>query len=147
MKRLLLMLVFMLASTGILFAQASPSPIWAYNWPYATATGVVGNSYISLGSGQYGYPSFYTIDVYVTGTLPSTCTFEVQSSPDGVVWNTGSASLSGDQTCSSSTVLTYSFFAKPARFMRINVGTLSGGDGTTKVYFFYTRGRDGNNIN
>ncbi len=147
MKKLLAALVILVASFYAANAQTVPSPIWAYNWPYATATGVVGNSYISLGSGQYGYPSFYTIDVYVTGTLPSTCTFEVQSSPDGVVWNTGTASISGDQTCSSSTVLTYSFFTKPVRFMRINVGTLSGGDGTTKVYFFYTRGRDGNNIN
>lgn len=144
MKRILLLLAVFAALVVPSQAQVAPaSTLWAYNWPAATATGVVGQ-YINLSSNlSSGGPSpTYSIDVYVTGTLPSVCTFEVQSSPDGVVWNTGAASPSGDITCASATDLLYSFAFKPARYIRVNIGTLTGADGTTKVNFFYTRGRD-----
>jgi hypothetical protein len=146
MKKILLVMLIALASFAGARAQTALTPSfsnfpWSYNWVAATTTGVVG-PYLPLVNPQVqGPPLSYTIDVYITGTLPSACTFEVQSSPDGIVWNTGAASISGDQTCLSATTTTYSFFSKPVRYLRINLGTLTGGDGTTKVYFFYTRGR------
>lgn len=144
MKTLLLSLFAALCLAAPASAQvSSPSTIWHYAWPAATATGQVGQYLVMPTNVQSGGPSSsYTVDVYVTGTLPSVCTFEVQSSPDGVVWNTGTASLSGDQSCSSATTLTYSFAFKPTAYLRVNIGTLTGADGTTKAYFFYTRGRN-----
>lgn len=144
MKQIFLSLLAALFLTISAGAQvSSPSTIWHYAWPAATSTGQVGQYIVMPTNLQSGGPSSsYTVDVYVTGTLPSVCTFEVQSSPDGVVWNTGTASLSGDQSCSSATALTYSFAFKPTAYLRVNIGTLTGADGTTKVQFFYTRGRN-----
>lgn len=144
MKSIVFLLALLAAFVVPSQAQISPSStLWAYNWPAATSTGVVGQ-YIVLSSNlSSGGPSpTYSIDAYVTGTQPSVCTFEVQSSPDGVVWNSGTASPSGDVSCGSATDLLYSFAFKPVRYIRINLGTLTGADGTTKVFFFYTRGRD-----
>jgi hypothetical protein len=128
-------LLFSLAGSA---QSVSPSDPYTYNWPAATAVGAV-SGYLVLTTP----PNVYTIDTYVTGTQPSICTFEVQSSPDGVVWNSGTGSLSGDISCASgaNNDLTYSFVSKPIRYLRIKVGTLTGADGTTHVFFFYTRGR------
>lgn len=144
MKRILFLLALFAALVVPSQAQISPSStLWNYAWPSATATGVVGQ-YIVLNSplSSGGPAPAYSIDVYVTGTLPSVCTFEVQSSPDGIVWNTGAATPSGDISCASATDLLYSFGAKPVQYLRINIGTLTGADGTTKVKFFYTRARN-----
>jgi hypothetical protein len=112
-----------------------------YSWPLATATGVVGSP-VTLNAGNGGAPGSYSVQVYVTGTVPSVCTFEVQSSPDTVAWDTGVDTPSGDVTCASATVKTYSFNSKPVPYIRVNIGTLTGADGTTQIHFFYTRGRN-----
>lgn len=129
-------LLFSLAGSA---QSITPSDPPVYDWPSVAATGVVGG-YLVFNAP----PMSYTIDAYVTGTVPSVCTFEVQSSPNGVVWNNVANSLSGDVSCGSTAVgasnlLTYSFFSKPARYLRIKLGTLTGADGTTHVFFFYTR--------
>lgn len=144
MKKLLSLFVMALAFCVSAIGQVNPSTLWSTNWPVATTSGVVGGSgyylnFDSVAVALGGYPISYTVDVYVTGTLPSVCTFEVQSSPDGVGWNTGAASLTGDQPCNSATVLTYSVFSKPDSDIRINIGTLTGADGTTQIHFFWRR--------
>jgi hypothetical protein len=146
MKRILLVLACLAALVSVpAKAQISlPSTLWHYTWPAATSTGQVGQYIVLASPLQSGGPTLsYTVDAYVTGTLPTTCTFEVQSSPDGVVWNTGAASLSGDTSCASASAVTVSFAFKPVAYIRINVMALSGGDGTTQVHFFYTRAIDG----
>jgi hypothetical protein len=149
MKRIFFLLALFAALVAPSQAQISPSStLWNYAWPAATATGVVGQYLVlntPLSSG--GPAPSYSIDVYVTGTVPSVCTFEVQSSPDGVVWSSGANSPSGDVSCGSTAVgasndLLYSFTSKPVQYLRINIGTLTGADGTTKVKFFYTRARN-----
>lgn len=152
MRKFLLSVLFLSAllstSAG---AQVKPATPWSANWPAATSTGVVGGAgyYLNLDNilAGGGPPTSYSIDVYITGTVPSVCTFEVQSSPDGVAWNTGTNSLTGDVSCGStaigaSNVLTYSVAFKPDSNIRINIGTLTGADGTTRVLFFYRRGRN-----
>lgn len=144
MKRNLFVLALFAALAISSQAQVSPSStLWTYNWPAATATGVVGQYIVLTSPLSSGGPApIYSIDAYVTGTLPSVCTFEVQSSPDGVVWNTGADTPTGDVSCASLTDKLYSITSKPVRYIRINLGTLTGADGTTKVFFFYTRGRN-----
>ena len=87
-----------------------------------------------------GAPNNFTIDAVTTGTAPTTCTFEVESSPDKVNWNSGSNSVSGPLDCSEG-VLTTSFFAKPVWYLRMKITALTGGDATTQVAFYYIRGR------
>lgn len=145
MRSLLALFVFLIASLCAAYGQVTPTSKGEYNWPVATSTGVVGNQYLVLDANQSaGISAYYTIQVYITGTAPSVCTFEVQSSPDTVAWDSGVNSISGDQSClgSTSNLLTYSFYSKPARNIRINVGTLTGGDGTTSIKFFYTAKSD-----
>jgi hypothetical protein len=144
MKRFLTIVALLLCGLAHAYAQVSPSTLYTYNWPVATATGVVGQ-YLNFDNPLTGGgpPYSYTVQAYVTGTLPSVCTFEVQSSPDGAVWDTGTASLSGDQTCASATTLTYSFISKPVSNLRINIGTLTGADGTTQIHFFWKRAKNG----
>lgn len=88
-----------------------------------------------------GAPANFTIDAVTTGTAPTTCTFEVQGSPDGVNWDSGTGSLSGPLDCHSAGVLTTSFFGKPVVYLRVKLTALTGGDGTTRVTFTYVRAR------
>lgn len=142
--KLLSVIAFLTLSLGAAIGQVNPSTPYSANWPVATATGVVGGAgyYLNFDNLAGGGPPYsYTIDVYVTGTLPSVCTFEVQSSPDGTGWNSAATSLSGDVSCAatSSTMATYSFISKPDSDIRINIGTLTGADGTTQIRFFWRR--------
>lgn len=141
MRRVITAFVVFIVSVLSLSAQAYKTSPWEYNWPAATTTGVVGE-YLILDSPQNGgSQSTFQIQVYITGTLPSACTFEVQGTPipsDPNSWSTGSNSVSGDQSCASATILSYPYFSKNERNIRINIGTLTGADATTKIWFFYT---------
>jgi hypothetical protein len=144
MKRLLPLICLLCASSFVAGAQsvatvtggAFPS---AYTWPAVTAAGVSSTSIYTVNAD--GAPSSFTIDEATTGTAPTTCAFEVESSPDGVTWNSGAGSLSGSIDCHSAGLVTTSFISKPVRYLRINVTALTGGDGTTRVTFSYTRGQ------
>lgn len=145
----LVLLAVASSATLVLFAATASAQVykatpWEYNWPIASTTGVVGQ-YLILDSpqGDRSTPAF-TVEVYITGTQPSVCTFEIQDSPDGVAWSTGTASISGDQSCASSTPLPYHYFSKPVRNIRINIGTLTGADASTRIHFFYTDRGNGN---
>jgi hypothetical protein len=109
-----------------------------YTWAAMTATGVTPVSLYTLNGD--GAPSNFTIDAVTTGTAPTTCTFEVESSPDAVNWNSGAGSLSGSLDCHAAGLLTTSFLSKPVRYLRVKLNTLTGGDGTTAITFSYTRG-------
>jgi len=138
LKKILVALAALALSLTAAFAQSiTPTDPKVYSWPGATATGPVGGYLV------FNAPTNFSIDAHVTGTVPSTCTFEIQASSDGVSWTTGAASLSGDVSCASATPLIYSIVAKPVLYVRVNIGTLTGADGTTRVLFNYTRGPSG----
>lgn len=144
MKRLLSLFVLLAALPFLASAQNAVTvtgrPYNAgYTWPAMNSAGV-SSTYIYTLDGN-GAPDSFTIDEVTSGTAPSTCVYEVESSPDGVNWNSGSGSLSGSLSCTSVGVATTSFLSKPARYIRINVTTYSGGDGTTQLTFYYTRGK------
>ena len=130
--------IFALAQSAVVTVTGQPfTP--AYSWPAMTAAGMSSTSIYTLS--QDGAPSNFTIDAATSGTAPTTCTFEVESSPDGITFNSGSGSLSGSLDCHNVGILTTSFLSKPVRYMRINLLTFTGGDGSTKVTFSYTRGQ------
>jgi hypothetical protein len=130
--------IFASAQSAVVTVTGQPfTP--AYSWPAMTAAGVSSTSILTLG--QDGAPSSFTIDEATTGTAPTTCTFEVESSPDGITFNSGSGSLSGSLDCHTVGLLTTSFISKPVRYIRINLLTFTGGDGTTRITFSYTRGQ------
>jgi len=113
-----------------------------YQWTRVTTAGptIAVNMSTLGGSTASDAPSGYTVDAVTSGTAPTTCTFEVESSPDGTNWNQGTGSLSGTKSCANVGVLTQPFQAMPVAYIRINVTALSGGDGTTGVTFHLTRG-------
>ena len=144
MKRLLSLLCLLCAASFVASAQSvvtvtGPTSTSAYTWPVMTASGISSTSIYTLDA--VGSPTSFTIDEATTGTAPTTCTFEVESSPDGINWNSGSGSLSGVLDCHTAGLVTTSFISKPVRYVRINLLTFTGGDGTTKITFSYTRGR------
>ena len=144
MKRLLSLLCLLcivpfVASAQNVVTVTGSATTSAYTWPAMTATGVSSTYIYTLDA--VGAPSSFTIDEATTGTAPSTCTFEVESSPDGITWNSGSGSVSGVLDCHTAGLLTTSFISKPVRYLRINVLTFTGGDGTTRATFSYTRGQ------
>lgn len=137
MRTFLRTLLF-LSCAASLMAQTTTSPYGNryYDWKSVSAAGVVAPS-ITL---RASAPAFFTVDAVTTGTAPTTCTFEVESSPDGVNWNAGTNSLSGPLSCAAIGVLTTHFQGKAARFLRVNITALTGGDQTTSIQFYYTRG-------
>lgn len=144
MKRLLSLFCLLLTASFVASAQSVVTVTGnvsasAYTWTPMTAAGISSASIYTVNPD--GAPSSFTIDEATTGTAPTTCTFEVESSPDGVTWNSGAGSLSGALDCHTAGLLTTSFISKPVRYIRINVLTFTGGDGTTKVTFSYTRGQ------
>lgn len=128
-----------LSFTGHAQSVTPSGPI--YNWAPVTATGVIVPYLSQLTS--LGAPNYYTVTVSVTGTVPSACTFEVESSEDGVKWSTGSTSLSGVVSCAaaSGTSIPYHFAYKPVSYVRLKVLSLTGADGTTRINFTYTKGK------
>jgi hypothetical protein len=86
-------------------------------------------------------PALYTIHALTTGTAPTTCTFEVESSPDGVSthFDAGAKSLTNAQDCSAVGLATATI-NKPANYIRINVTAFTGGDSSTLVTFTFERG-------
>lgn len=138
MKKIICAVALLLISFAGHAQSITPANPLEYNFPLATATGVVSGGYLVLDTAG-GPVANFSIDAYATGTIPSVCTFEVQTSPDGLVWNTGADTPTGDISCASATDKFYSIVSKPARYLRINIGTLTGADGTTRIKFFYTR--------
>lgn len=70
--------------------------------------------------------NFHTIHLVVTGA-PAACTYRLQGSANGSVWFNISAA---DITCTSS-ITTFEGTAKPTRYIRGNLLTLSGGTAPT----------------
>jgi hypothetical protein len=138
-KSLLSCLLIIASVVGHAQTITGPAINSLYTWPAMTSAGASATTLANYDAN--GAPSSFTIDAVTTGTAPTTCTFEVESSPDNVNWNTGSGSVSGPLDCHSPGVLTTSFFAKPVWYLRMKITALTGGDGTTKVTFSYIRGR------
>lgn len=141
MKKLLSALFALLMPVAILAQSTATSTVPTYIWPAAAATGVIA-PYLN----QYnpnGLPSNFTITVTNSGTVPSACTFEVESSEDGLNWSTGTTSLSGSQSCVAAAHVSVpvSIAYKPVTYIQIKVLTLTGADGTTTINFRYTRGK------
>lgn len=136
MRTFLRTVLFLSCAASLMAQTSSPSGNRFFDWKAVSATGAVAPS-ITL---RASAPAFFTIDAVTTGTAPTTCTFEVESSPDGVNWNAGTSSLSGPLSCTAIGVLTTHFQGKAVRFLRVNLTALTGGDVTTSIQFFYTRG-------
>lgn len=81
-------------------------------------------------------PDTYTIDVSVTGTAPTACTFRVEGSSDNTVWY--GLDVTGPATNSCTTSMMEHITSKPVLYLRLNVVSYTAGDGTTSAVFHYT---------
>jgi hypothetical protein len=115
-------------------AQTSIPSSLLYNFPQVTTTGAVGSG-LQFGSASQR-PANYTIDVSVTGTAPSACTFRVEGSNDNTTWY--GLDTTSPATTSCTTAFMEHIVSKPVLYLRINVVAYTAGDGTTKVIFHYT---------
>jgi len=135
-------LLFVLAAIGWIQPAAAQKVIdssLSYTWP-AAVTGTSGQmgQFIVLSGTNAPRPGNYTIDVSVSGTTPSTCTFRVEGSSDASNWYGLDVTSPSTNSCTANYM--ESITNRPVQFIRINL-TYTQGDATTKVVFHFTGGR------
>lgn len=139
MKRFVSVLALAIGFALVSHAQTPAPTAQTYTWA-AVPTGNAGQlgNYIALTGLNAPRPSIHTVDVTVSGTTPSVCTFRVEGSADASAW------YGLDTTSPTTTSCTASFMEsivnRPVQFLRIFV-TFTQGDATTSVIFHWTGGR------
>jgi hypothetical protein len=135
-KKAAILFVILAGLVPIVNAQQNAGSGLQYNWP-AAATGTAGQlgSYLVFSGTSAPRPANYTIDVTVTGTTPSVCTFRVEGSSDGTTWY--GLDVTSPSTTGCTTNYMESITSRPVVYLRINL-TYTQGDATSKVVFHYT---------
>lgn len=132
MKKLFVLVV--LAVATLARAQDTVPANMLYAWKTPTATGQLGR-YIILNNTTGPRPTNYTIDVTVTGTIPTACTFRVEGSYDGSAWYGLDTTAPAAQSCTANFMEHIAY--RPVNFLRVNLVTLTGG---TSIIFHFTGG-------
>lgn len=138
MKKVAILIVFVMAMAGTLRAQTAISDTPTYTWPKASVTGQLGN-YVAF---QGIAPTRVTISWTVTGTAPAACTFRVEGSPTGAAssWTGLDATAPAADAVPCTSTNQISIADRPNQNLRIYLVTYTPGDGTTSVIFSETRG-------
>lgn len=129
-------LVLILALAGISKSQDKPSQALLYAWTTPTGTGQLGNYLILTLNATTPPPANYSIDWSLSGTAPVACTFRVEGSFDNVNWFGLDTTSPATTSCTTSNMESLAY--KPVNYLRINIVSWTGGDGTTKVIFHFT---------
>lgn len=132
----LIFATLLVTSAVAVHAQSVVSSAKTYDWAAAT-TGTAGQlgQYLVLNGLNSPRPANYTIDVTVSGTAPSVCTFRVEGSSDASAWYGVDVSSPSTNSCTANFM--EHIASRPVRFLRINL-TYTQGDTTSKVVFHYT---------
>jgi hypothetical protein len=132
-QRLFIAFVLLLAAAAAFAQQGAPYaasrlPVNGL-YDFATVAGTGYTEYINLAA--QGIPfNNHTIELSITGTAPSVCTFQVEGSSNGTNWY----SISGSQSCTASEM--FHIITKPVRYLQVHVLTYTG----TGVLFFQHTG-------